>query len=424
MLYTILPCGKNFGWGVCGKYLTKELARLTRVRWATKSLEPNLVDNNLDYQFFTSLQVSTDERKLLEKGNRHCPVLQAISDHRLEPYYFRVDAPWKVGYTFFEALLSEADVTRASEYFNVIATGSSWCAEKLREKGCPNVATVIQGVDPLTFNPALSAKELFQDRFVIFSGGKFEYRKGQDLVLRAVKVLQDKYPDVILVTSWFNQWPFTIKTMVSSPLIRFVYKAGDYLAWMNELLEANGIDVSRVITLPLHNNETLARIYQNTDIGLFPNRCEGGTNLVLMEYMACGKPVIASDSSGHRDIVNPHNALLIGCSKTVTVLEGDQPYAVWDEPDLDQTIYYLEWAYQHRDRLGRLGQQAGADLSRLTWRASAQHFHRLLNPGSEPTPAQSELENVWTVSLGKSVEKFGQAALGQRLTPTHVGTSS
>ncbi len=42
---------------------------------------------------------------------------------------------------------------------------------------------------------------------MVFSGGKFELRKGQDVVIRAYRVLQDRHPDVMLVNAWFNPWP-------------------------------------------------------------------------------------------------------------------------------------------------------------------------------------------------------------------------
>ena len=132
------------------------------------------------------------------------------------------------------------------------------------------------------------------------------------------------------------------------------------------------------VTLPHYTNEILPRIYQNTDVGLFPNRCEGGTNLVLMEYMACGKPVIASNSSGHKDIINRNNAMLIENVPAVTVCRNNQACATWYEPDLDETIHHLEWAYHHRDELKTLGRQAGQDLAKLTWRRTGEEFYRLL----------------------------------------------
>ena len=80
---------------------------------------------------------------------------------------------------------------------------------------------------------------------------------------------------------------------------------------MNHTYAINGLDPDRIRTCDLIPNEKQREIYRNTDIGIFPNRCEGGTNLVLMEYMACAKPVIASYTSGHKDKVSNDNALLL-----------------------------------------------------------------------------------------------------------------
>jgi glycosyltransferase involved in cell wall biosynthesis len=153
------------------------------------------------------------------------------------------------------------------------------------------------------------------------------------------------------------------------------------------LLHQQGLDMKRVVTLPLYPNEIVARTYQNTDVGLFPNRCEGGTNLVMMEYMACGKPVIGSFNTGHKDILTEENARLVQRMRSVTVMAQDKPYAVWDDPDLDETIAHLEWAYHHRDELRQMGQQAGRDLARFTWGRAARQFHRLLSGERASEPA-------------------------------------
>jgi len=152
----------------------------------------------------------------------------------------------------------------------------------------------------------------------------------------------------------------------------------DYLKAINNIFLANGIDLNRVINVLPRQNAQMARLYKNTDIGLFPNRCEGGTNLVLMEYMACGKPVIASYSSGHQDILNPSNSILIKKMNPLNIASRGVFQAAWDDPDIDETIAHLEMAYQNRDNLKLIGKQAGSDLARLTWRKTGQAFYDLL----------------------------------------------
>jgi glycosyltransferase involved in cell wall biosynthesis len=182
----------------------------------------------------------------------------------------------------------------------------------------------------------------------------------------------------MLINAWHNPWPAIFGTMRASCLIHFAPRGGSCVEAINQVLADNGIDLQRVITVPAQLNLALARLYRNTDVGLFPNRCEGGTNLVLMEYMACGKPVIAVDTTGHADIVNAQNALILNTKGERTITD-DQGNAVarWPEPDLDDAIDKLEWAYQNRDKLRAHAQQAAHGLAKLTWRRTAETLQKV-----------------------------------------------
>ena len=382
MLYLVLPCGGNFGWGICGKYLVKALCDHSDASLLTKDFDADDIGDELEYHFLKS---KLDDQQLSSRakgratGQVSHPVLQAITDHTLQPWLISLKGTYNAGYTFFETnVLSPESIKRGRDNFDVIVTGSKWCEEVLRNHGLNRITTIIQGIDPQLFNPAHNEKDLFKDRFVVFSGGKFEFRKGQDIVIRAYKILQDRHPDVMLVNAWYNSWPFSMKTMETSPYIQCKISQTDYLKAINSVLYANGIDLNRVITVLPRQNAQMARLYKNTDVGLFPNRCEGGTNLVLMEYMACGKPVIATYSSGHKDFLNPANSILLKKMKPLSITSKGELQAVWDDPDLEETVTQLEAAYQNKDTLKLIGKQAGADLARITWKKTGQAFYRLL----------------------------------------------
>jgi len=141
----------------------------------------------------------------------------------------------------------------------------------------------------------------------------------------------------------------------------------------------NGLDPERVVTCELTPHEQLRELYAQTDIGVFPNRCEGGTNLVLMEYMACGKPVVASNTSGHQDILTPQNALGLDCLRDLRVVdETGELMGRWQEPSLDELVSRIEYAYLNREKIKCVGKKAGEDLGRLTWRNSARRLLELL----------------------------------------------
>lgn len=379
-LYLVLPRGQRFGWGVCGTYLTRELARVSPVVLLTEPFTADQIGDDLDYLFLKGVSVAPGDVLDSAQTPLPYPVLQAITDHRLLPMVAGVRGTRTIGYTFFEhSLLAPRDIERARQFFDVIVAGSSWCRDILSQYGVDNACTILQGVDQTIFNPYANHKHFFEDHFVIFSGGKFELRKGQDLVIRAFQIFHERHQDALLVNSWYNPWSFSMQTMAASPHINFQFGSEDYCTAMNTLLVANGIDLRSVITLPPRANIAMARIYKNTDCALFPNRCEGGSNLVLMEYMACGKPAIVSNTSGHRDVAQPTNTLLLRDLRRVSIAEEKEIVAVWDEPNLDEILAQLEWAYDHREALNTLGAAAGRSMEHLTWQATARQFYDLMS---------------------------------------------
>ena len=352
-LHLGLKSGSNYGWGVCSDYLIRELS----------SLLPVHVLNENDG--------SDRNPKLPGK------LFQALTSVNFFPMFEKASAGQNYGYTFFENELTRHSFLNAKK-FDLIIGGSTWCRDRLREGGIENCDILIQGVDPELFYPIKQKTPL--ENFVIFSGGKFELRKGQDIVLRALKIMQDRYDDIILVNCWYNLWPESIALMNHSPHIKLPGREFDgWTAFMNAVYQANGLDPDRIKTFELVLNHQLRELYRHTNLGIFPNRCEGGTNLVLMEYMACGKPVIASNTSGHRDIVTSDNALLLNDLKNLHLTDSNRNLiARWQDPSLDELVAKLEYAYHHRKELERIGQKAGEDLKQFTWKHSAGELLRII----------------------------------------------
>ena len=342
-----LANGDNFGWGVCSKHLNKELSQSIKIK-------------NLDSQ-----------KEILKNGFVNGTVLHALTDQNFKSLY-KVRGTKNFGYAFFENELNENSVKNSKNY-NLILGGSRWNMEKMREKGIKNSDYLIQGIDPKIFN--YIDEETNENRFVIFSGGKFELRKGQDLVLRALKIIQQKYTDIILVNAWYNFWPQIMSQMEISKYIQYGRFGNNWEEIMLNLYRINNMDVNRIITLPLIKNELMRDVYAKTDLGLFPNRCEGGTNLVLMEYMACGKPVVASYNTGHKDILTLDNSIMLRRMSDFVIENNNTNFnAIWQEPNLDEIVSSLEYAYFHREEIKQIGKRAAKDMQKYTWTVTAENL--------------------------------------------------
>src|SRR6266540_3569468 len=154
MIFLDLPTGDFHGWGIVGDSLSAALS----------SLAPT-----------ERLRRRPDRMPL--PGS----LLQSIG-HPIRPDHPGLMARRRVGYAVFEKDLRARRVATASlGDFDAVATACSWCEEALRAGGLSAVTTVLHGVDTTRFNPSRSVRTRLTDRFVVFSGGKFEFRKGQDV---------------------------------------------------------------------------------------------------------------------------------------------------------------------------------------------------------------------------------------------------
>jgi len=349
MIFLIMPCNAATGWGICGTSLARELSYENKIRYvSTEIYDEKVVQNPLENSFFKQLHF--DNLDYL-KSQKKYPIIQALQ-HDLTEYMGDFEGSYKIGITFADRKISNINCIKASKKWDLIVSGSVWSKNLLEEHKVKS-EVILQGIDPLLYNSKRSNKQMFKDDFVVFSGGKFEPRKGQDLTIKAFKVLQDKYPDVKLVCAWYNSYTNDsgIKELVDS-----------------------GIDMKKVVLLPTMPNSCFPQVYQNTDIGIFPSRCEAGTNLVLMEYMACKKPVIASIGTGQGDIVNDKNGLIIENSGVCQLYEKEEIIGLWEEPNLDSLISNLEWSYNNRNKLNKIAKEANKSISKYTWKYMAERI--------------------------------------------------
>ncbi len=330
-----MPRGRAHGWGIAGENLSREIAALPPIEGVTL----------------------------------HC-----MRGNDLQPFEPEQWDRINIGYCFFEDAISVLEHARAaSRRWDMIVAGSRWCEYQLRIGGVRNCTTILQGVDRDQFYPGV--KPAHHDNFVVFSGGKFELRKGQDLVIAAMKTFMQRHDDAFLSCAWHNQWPFSMATMEMSSHIAYQQHEEPCQQLLAETLANNAIPLERVLLYPPMDNSLMRQIYLDSDIGLFPNRCEGGNNMVMCEYMACGRTVIASDMTGHADVITPANAFPLQRYST----HHYKHYAegVWFEPDVEEIIEQLEYCYHHRRELRLKGLRAVTDMARLDWAEAARRFHAI-----------------------------------------------
>lgn len=176
------------------------------------------------------------------------------------------------------------------------------------------VAIVPTGVDTEFFTPAQAAKP--DDKFRVCFVGRVELAKGAGYLLRAWKRLALPNAELVLV--------------------------GSVKPEMNALMREYA-DTS-VRTTGIVPPAVLAEIYRESDLFVFPSVNEGLAQ-VLLEAMASGLPIVASDYSGGSDLIT----------------DGKEGFIV-PVRDVDRLVDSILWCYQHRDETRAMGKAARAKI--------------------------------------------------------------
>ena len=207
-----------------------------------------------------------------------------------------------IGVVFLDQATLSPEARRRADRFALIVAGSRWNEAVLRRQGILSVATVLQGVDTGLFHPAPRAG-LFPGRFVVFSGGKLEFRKGQDLVLAAFRAFRQRHQEALLIAAWHSPWSNLAREAVGHPGIAPPPRGSDGMPDLAGWAVANGIPGDAIVPIGMTPNIAMPHVVREADVAVFANRCEGGTNLVAMECLACGIPTILSANTGHLDLL-------------------------------------------------------------------------------------------------------------------------
>jgi glycosyltransferase involved in cell wall biosynthesis len=309
----------------------------------------------------------------IRAAGRHATLNGVTVLHGLGNLFMPGDVSWLVGgeknagFIFFEDTGFDADALDRARWFDRILVGSSWNRDVLTGLGLDDVVCVLQGIDERLFHPGPRAG-LFGERFVVFSGGKLEYRKAQDIVLAAFRVFHRRHPDALLVAAWHNPWPESAHSLATSPHGTAAPEIGaDGNLRIAEWIAAQGIPADAVRIIGWLSNLQMPALLREAHVGLFPNRCEGGTNLVAMETMACGVPCILSANTGHLDLIDDERCYPLRQQPPCAC--GNDRTGAWGESSVDEIVETLERVYAGRDEAARRGLLGAAFMETLTWRS-------------------------------------------------------
>lgn len=130
--------------------------------------------------------------------------------------------------------------------------------------------------------------ERFENKKLIVYTGTFEYYQGIPMVLESVKFVLEKAKDVVFV---------------------FLGGAPQQVADMRKLAQKLNVKDQVVFTGNLHPN-TVKRFIKKAGVLLSPRIRGSNTPLKIYEYLASGKPIVATDHLTHTQVLSHEQAML------------------------------------------------------------------------------------------------------------------
>ena len=279
MINLIAPIN-NLGYGVAGYNIFKELIKTNPSARLYPISNPEFMDEYISKGL-----------KNREAYAYFDPCVKIWHQHDLHSF---VGKGKHIGFPIFELTEFTEEEKTSMRHCDKIFVCSKWAKDIVLNQ-MPTaffseklVHVVPLGVDTELFKPAVSKRR----KTVFFNCGKWEKRKGHDILLECFNRAFKRDDNVEL---WM---------MCHNPFI------GQHnQGWEN--LYKNSPLGDKIRIIPRQNShQDVYNIMKQTDCGVFPARAEGW-NLELLEMMACGKHVIATNYSAHTEFCNKDNSFLI-----------------------------------------------------------------------------------------------------------------
>jgi glycosyltransferase involved in cell wall biosynthesis len=265
-----------------------------------------------------------------------------------------------VGFPIFELDSFKPNEVWSMKHNDRLFVCSQWAKDiigKHKQLTDIDVNVVPLGVDTTIFKP----KNLSRDTTIFLNCGKWEVRKGHDILVECFNNAFTEDDDVEL---WM---------MCENP-----FQNVDNNQWINLYKKSAMGHKIRIIPRQQYQSDVY-NIMSQADCGVFPARAEGW-NLELLEMMACGKTVIATNYSAHTEFCNNNNCLLVDISSLETAFDGvwffgDGLWASIGEAEKSEFANHMRNTHELKKKGDLNSNVSGIKTAEdFSWNNSAQKF--------------------------------------------------
>ena len=269
---------------------------------------------------------------------------------------------YKIGYTMLEVDGLPKEWVRQSNLMDEVWVPSEFNKRTFKDSGVNVPIHVVPlGIDPAYFSPKIKAKKL-KDIYTFLSIFEWGERKCPELLLKAFSDEFSASENVVLVCKVNNNDP-SINVEREISLLNLRKNGGQIVVAQNHIMK----------------RYEMGALYTSADCFVLPTRGEGW-GMPILEAMACGLPVIATNWSAQTDFMNNENSLLLNVDKLIPAIAKCPYYSGfnWAEPSYEHLRYLMRWVYENQADASTIGNRAAEDALKWTWDNSCSIIEKRL----------------------------------------------
>ena len=271
-------------------------------------------------------------------------------------------------YSFFETDRLKKQEILGYNTSDVIFAPTTWAKNIMINNGIDEnkISIAPCGVDRSVFNPNINIakedEESNQDKYIFLNIGKWEIRKGHDLLVHIFNKAFDIKDNVEL-------WMINHNPFLSNQ---------ENQQWQNMYKNSKLGDKIRIFPR-LPSQTHVAKMIKLSTCSIYPSRAEGWNNEAI-ESMSMDKPVILTNYSGHTEYANSENSYLIDIHEEEIAVDGkffdgSGNWASISTEAIDQTIEHMRHVYKNNIRNNPKGMETA---SKFSWDNTANQMIKRL----------------------------------------------
>jgi glycosyltransferase involved in cell wall biosynthesis len=307
----------------------------------------------------TNQEDATAVRKGMEAASTFDPNAPCVKIWHQNQMAERIGSGKFIGFPIFELDIFNSQEKHHLSSCEHLFVCSEWakqvCLNNL-DRGEHRIHVVPLGVDAELFPPAPARQD---DKTIFFNCGKWEIRKGHDILINAFKKVLEHGENAelwMMCTNPFNSPEEDARWHQSynHPKVKLIPRA-----------------------------DTQAEVYNimsQVDCGVFPSRGEGW-NLELLEMMAAGKHVVATDYSAHTEFCTKENAGLVSISDVEPAFDGKWFFGqgnwakIGAHEQMDLSMKMMKYIL---DKKGTVNQSGIETAKKFSWQNTAREMIKCL----------------------------------------------